>query len=83
MSQEQFNGPEIQCHGNPAPSASVPKENASVSPSLFLGAVFTGSPPSRAVGVVPAHSSASLQVVPRLELTRASHLLGMLSTTEM
>lgn len=64
LSQEHFIGLEIQCHGNPAPGASVPKENASDAPSLFLGVVFTGPPPSQVIRVVMLlYSLASLHVV--------------------
>lgn len=63
----------------------VPKENASATLLQFLGAVFTGPLVLHHGGggdSAPALTASMVFVVRRVELTRASHLFGTLSTVE-
>lgn len=61
----------------------VPKENTSATLLQFLGTVFTGPPPSPTwVDSAPALTASMVFVMPRTELTRVSHLFGILSTVE-
>lgn len=61
----------------------VPKENASATLLQFLGAVFTGPLLLHHGGdSAPALTASMVFVVRRVELTRASHLFGTLSTVE-
>lgn len=62
----------------------VPKENASATLLQFLGAVFTGPPPSQSwADSAPVLTASMVFVMPQTELTRVSHLFGILSTLEM